>query len=84
MTVAKEQVTEATVVAMEQVVMAVVRAVSWCVRWCGEVRSRGSQADALSSQCTPVPVGSSASQRERTPRSQMIEPLLRTSGRVSH
>lgn len=48
MAVAKEQVTKATVVAMEQVVMAVVRAVSWCMRWCGEVRSRGSQADALS------------------------------------
>lgn len=67
MAVAKEQVTKATVVAMEQVVMAVVRAVSWCVRWCGEVRWRGSQADALSSQCPPVPVGSSVSQRERTP-----------------
>lgn len=39
--VAKEQVTEATVVAMKQVVMAVVRAVNWCMRWCGEVRSRG-------------------------------------------
>lgn len=46
MAVAKEQVTKATVFAMEQVVMAVVRAVMWCVRWCGEVRSRGSQADA--------------------------------------
>lgn len=48
MAVAKEQVTDATVVAMEQVVMAVVRAVSWCMRWCGEVRSQGSQADAKS------------------------------------
>lgn len=43
----KEQVNKATVVAMEQVVMAVVRAVSWCMRWCGEVRSQGPQADAL-------------------------------------
>lgn len=42
MAVAKEQVTKATVVAMEQVVMmAVVRAVSWCMRWCGEVRFAG-------------------------------------------
>lgn len=65
MAVAKEQVTKATVVAMEQVVMAVVRAVSWCLRWCGEVRSRESQADALSS--VPVPVVSlRLSQRERT------------------
>lgn len=48
MAVAKKQVTKATVVAMEQVVMAVVRAVSWCMRWCGEVRSRESKADALS------------------------------------
>lgn len=48
MAVAKEQVINAAVVAMEQVVMAVVRAVSWCMRWCGEVRSQGSQADALS------------------------------------
>lgn len=49
MAVAKEQVTKATVFAMEQVVMAVVRAVMWCVRWCGEVRS---QADAeLCSSC---------------------------------
>lgn len=66
MAVAKEQVTKATVVAMEQVVMAVVRAVSWCMRWCGEVRSRGSQADALST----VPVRACGvlrlSQRKRT------------------
>lgn len=52
MAVAKEQVTKATVFAMEQVVMAVVRAVMWCMRWCGEVRSQGSQADAeLCSSC---------------------------------
>lgn len=57
--VAKEQVTEAAVFAMEQVVMAVVRAVSWCMRWCGEVRSRKSQADALSTVsclCFPSPL----------------------------
>uniref|UniRef100_A0A1A8N7X5 Uncharacterized protein n=1 Tax=Nothobranchius pienaari TaxID=704102 RepID=A0A1A8N7X5_9TELE len=42
MAIAKEQVTQATVVAMEQVVMAVVRAVSWCICWCGEI------SDALS------------------------------------
>lgn len=46
MAVAKEQVTKATVFAMEQVAVAAVRAVMWCVRWCGEVRSQGSQADA--------------------------------------
>lgn len=40
MAVAKEQVTKATVFAVEQVVMAVVRAVMWCMRWCGEVRSQ--------------------------------------------
>lgn len=66
MAVAKEQVTKATVFAMEQVVMAVIRAVSWCMRWCGEVRSRGPRADALST----VPTGGflRLSQRERTPR----------------
>lgn len=62
MAVAKEQVTKATVVAMEQVVMAVVRAVSWCMRWCGEVRSQGPQADALST------VVSSASHKGNGPR----------------
>lgn len=57
MAVAKEQVTKATVFAMEQVVMAVVRAVMWCVRWCGEVRSQGSQADAeLCSSCGFLPL----------------------------
>lgn len=68
MAVAKEQVTEATVVAMEQVVMAVVRAVSWCMRWCGEVRSQGSQADTLSTVPTCACGFLSLSQRERTPR----------------
>lgn len=68
MAVAKEQVTKATVVAMEQVVMAVVRAVSWCMRWCGEVRSRGSQADALSTVPTRACGFLRLSQRERTPR----------------
>lgn len=60
MAVAKEQVTAAAVVAMEQVVMAVVRAVSWCMRWCGEVRCRGPQADV--GACGFL----SLSQRERT------------------
>ena len=68
MAVAKEQVTQATVVAMEQVVMAVVRAVSWCVRWCGEVRSRGPQADALSGVPTCACGFLRLSQREPTPR----------------
>lgn len=66
MAVAKEQVTEATVFAMEQVVMAVVRAVSWCMRWCGEVCSQGPQADALNS--VPACGFLRLSQRERTPR----------------
>lgn len=68
MAVAKEQVTKATVVAMEQVVMAVVRAVSWCMRWCGEVRSRGSQADSLSTVPTCACGFIRLSQRERNPR----------------
>lgn len=68
MAVAKEQVTKATVVAMEQVVMAVVRAVSWCMRWCGEVRSRGSQADSLSTVPTSACGFIRLSQRERNPR----------------
>ncbi|CAB1441585.1 unnamed protein product [Pleuronectes platessa] len=59
--------------AKEQVVMAVVRAVSWCMRWCGEVRSRGSQADALSA----VPARACGflrfSQRERTQRGHQEE-----------
>lgn len=66
MAVAKEQVTDATVFAMEQVVMAVVRAVSWCMRWCGEVRSRGPWADALST--VPACGFLRLSQRERTSR----------------
>lgn len=48
MAVAKEQVTEAAAFAVEQVVVAVVRAVM-CMRWCGEVRSQGSQAELCSS-----------------------------------
>lgn len=68
MAVAKEQVTEAAVVAMEQVVMAVVRAVSWCMRWCGEVRSQGSQADEMSTVPTRASGFLSLSQREWIPR----------------
>lgn len=68
MAVAKEQVTKATVVAMEQVVMAVFRAVSWCMRWCGEVRSRGPQADVLSSVPTCACGFLRLLQREPTPR----------------
>lgn len=64
----KEQVTKATVVAMEQVVMAVVRAVSWCMRWCGEVRAQGSQAEALSTVPTHACGFLHFSQRERTQR----------------
>lgn len=49
--------------------MAVVRAVSWCMSWCGEVRSRGSQADALSTVPATRACGFlRLSQRERTPR----------------
>lgn len=68
MAVAKEQVTKATVVAMEQVVMAVVRAVSWCMRWCGEVRSQGSQADTLSAVPSRACGLLRLSLREWTPR----------------
>lgn len=68
MAVAKEQVTKATVVAMEQVVMAVVRAVSWCMRWCGEVRSRGTQADTLNTVPSCACGFLRLSQRERNPR----------------
>lgn len=59
----------AMAVAKKQVVMAVVRAVSWCMRWCGEVRSRGAHRQMHWAVYPPVPVVSSASQkREPTPR----------------
>lgn len=48
--------------------MSVVRAVSWCMMWCGEVRSQGSQADALSTVPTCACGFLRLSQRERTPR----------------
>lgn len=48
--------------------MAVVRAVSWCMRWCGEVRAQGSQAEALSTVPTHACGFLHFSQRERTQR----------------
>lgn len=58
----------AMAVAKKQVVMAVVRAVSWCMRWCGEVRSRGAHRQMHWAVYPPVPVVSSASQKGSRPR----------------